>query len=311
MCALKTDSTVWCWGINDSKQLGQCTPPPLSASAVQVQSFTVAGNVATCQAGTPFKASVLTSGGEHNCAIGLDSQLYCWGENQTGAQGGQSGQDPTVFDDVPGPLVVSGAFEGAVDVKAGDEYSCALKDEHSVWCWGANDLDELGNGGGALSPAPVNVSGFSDAAGLVLDDETGCALTNDSSLYCWGNGSTGLFSSTALSNQGVPKLITSAAAVYSGSTSETLCLAQTDQQLQCWGANDKGQTGTGVAGANVGAPTRIPIIGVSSASLSQDNVCALTQDNALWCWGDNSRGQLGPGAPASAPSPLRVALTCP
>jgi len=310
-CALIDNGTVWCWGGDGAKQLGQCTmtPPESSSTPLEVITY-AAGSPPTCNANNPFHAKQISAGGQHACAIGVDDKLYCWGENQVGAHGGQAGQDPLVFDDVPGPLAL--AFDGAVEVQAGDEYSCVVKDEHSVWCFGANTLGELGTGGTTDSFTPVNVPGLADAESLVIDDETACIQTRDGALWCWGNGTTGIFGANLSDNVLSPARITTAAKAYGGGTAETICLGQNDGVVECFGANDSAQAAVD-GDANITMPTPAPLVTVTSASLGADHSCAVTTDGAIWCWGDNSHGQLGNGTTSDAPTPIptRVTWSCP
>ncbi len=328
-CALKKDHTVVCWGADDSKQLGQCDPPDNPVpNPVVVQQFaltipasgkpSVADDVCV-KPNAPFQAQHLSSGGEHNCAIGMDGQLYCWGENSTGSTGGQSGQQPlqadgTGFDDVPGPTVISGGFDGPVQVKCGDEFSCVLRDENSTWCFGSNSLDSVGNSTALDSqPSALQVTGVSDATSLVLDDDAGCVVTHDGSLYCWGNGATGIFGSTTNGNQPTAKRLLGVSNAFAGPSANTVCVTQSDNSFQCFGSNNRGQTGTGSLATNILTPTPAKIVTVKDAALGQDNTCAKTTDGALWCWGDNSRGQLGQGSSSQTAqtTPVRVPFTCP
>jgi len=315
-CALIDDNTVWCWGGNDSLQLGQCgaSPPASSTKPLEVIGYTASvsqPSMPTCNPTVPFTAKQITAGGEHNCAIGMDDNLYCWGENQTGAQGGQSGQDPAVFDDVPGPLKV--VFDGPVQVQAGDEYTCVLKDENSVWCFGSNSLGELGNGGTAESFAPINVTGISDASQLVMDDETACVVTRDGGLWCWGNADTGIFGTDLTDNVLKATRVASATTAYGGGTAETIFLPQTDGTLQVLGDNTLGQAGITGSATAISSPTQAELLEVQLLSAGGDHTCAVTTDGAIWCWGDNSHGQIGNGTTSTTPTqiPTRVEWTCP
>jgi alpha-tubulin suppressor-like RCC1 family protein len=39
-----------------------------------------------------------------------------------------------------------GIFAGAISATSGDTHSCALLNDSSVYCWGANDYGQLGTG---------------------------------------------------------------------------------------------------------------------------------------------------------------------
>src|ERR1043165_8003394 len=62
-CSIRTDGTVWCWGLNNHGQLGDNT---IIDSATPVQVSGVTG------------AKTLVAGDNHTCAI-ADGGVWCWG----------------------------------------------------------------------------------------------------------------------------------------------------------------------------------------------------------------------------------------
>jgi alpha-tubulin suppressor-like RCC1 family protein len=285
------------------------------------------GVVPTCSATTYFQAQVpggkvlntLSAGGEHTCVVGVDGNLYCWGENTTGDEGGEAGQDFNALPNVPGPLAVTGtspSFTGhVIDVQAGDDFTCLAKDDNSAWCWGGNQLGELANGGTDASVTPVAISGLGDVSQLLVDDETSCVLTKADGVSCWGNGSTGIFglAGNTSNNSEAPVNLTTATALFGGPTAETLCLTDANDHLQCWGDNGTGEAGIGaLLPLNVTVPTGSLLSSVTQLRIGQYHTCALTADGSLWCWGDNTHGELGNAAMSTkpSPSPQRVQVTC-
>lgn len=73
-CGLQSDGGLWCWGKNESGQLGLGdTEPRLEPNQVWVP-----GKNEWIRVGV---------GREHSCAIRGDRSLWCWGKNESGQLG--------------------------------------------------------------------------------------------------------------------------------------------------------------------------------------------------------------------------------
>ncbi|CAM9589993.1 unnamed protein product, partial [Discosporangium mesarthrocarpum] len=80
------------------------------------------------------RATKITAGEEHNCAILEDNSLICWGLGSYGQLGqGNSldiGDDPNEIGNLPPIDLGTGRF--AIDVSAGGNHTCALLDDMSL-----------------------------------------------------------------------------------------------------------------------------------------------------------------------------------
>jgi alpha-tubulin suppressor-like RCC1 family protein len=137
-CAIRTSGQVWCWGSNDT---GQCATGALSAiEASPVRSsLTVRGRD-------------IALGGWHGCARVAMGAPQCWGANNTLALG--IGPTPSLTST---PLPVP-AVSDAFDFTAGLGFTCARRPSGELWCWGANERGQTGNGSitmTAAAPGPV------------------------------------------------------------------------------------------------------------------------------------------------------------
>lgn len=119
-CALDEDRQVWCWGHNDSGQLGRGT---VSSSEEMFPPALVAPEVLG-------EVSSLSVGSFTACAVRMDGELWCWGKRLG---------DPQRSDATPQrkPLM-STAVRSALGWRLG----CVLLQEGVVACWGETDVPQ-------------------------------------------------------------------------------------------------------------------------------------------------------------------------
>jgi alpha-tubulin suppressor-like RCC1 family protein len=139
-CALTAQGEVLCWGLNDQGQLGDGTTADRHA-LVNVRGLS--GGVIA-----------LAAGNNHTCALTTGGGVHCWGSNQYGELG-----DGTTTER-HAPVAVSGAVSGFVAVAAGMDHTCTLNGTGAVFCWGRNNLGQLGDGSTSDRSTPVQVAGI-------------------------------------------------------------------------------------------------------------------------------------------------------
>ncbi len=193
-------------------------------------------------------------------------------------------------------------------VALGDEHTCVIKDDGTVWCFGGNSDYQLGNSSylSSDSTTPVQIAGFGvgrTAVKIAAGERHTCALLDNGTVWCWGyNGSNELGSGggTQANPVQVPLgLGVTASDVFAGG--RVSCALTSDNRLTCWGQNHKGQIGNGTTQVNGGvAPTAVSNIPTSFVPSQVDpggrHVCAAATSGAVWCWGDDDRHQLGTAA---------------
>jgi alpha-tubulin suppressor-like RCC1 family protein len=150
-CARLSNGEVWCWGDNSKGQLGDGT---FASSAAPVQVAGVAG------------ATAVAAGYGFTCALVGGGSVSCWGDDSLGQLGSPSvdaGADAGPGS--PVPVMVPGVTHAtAIAVSrfaiAGARvgHACALLDDGTVRCWGANDDGRLGDGTTRGSATPVAVT---------------------------------------------------------------------------------------------------------------------------------------------------------
>jgi len=186
--ALGSDSTLWMWENNLAGQLG------INSDTSQALPTAV---------GTGYTA--LSLGVLHACAL-KGTNLFCWGSNSycstTDAVVGDK-RDET-------PFLVS-SLTNVMEVSCGYDYSVALLSDGTVWAWGIDTSDQLGQtgGNGFAVCAPGQVSLPSAAIKVSVSRTEGCAIVQGNLLYCWGYNSHGELGDGTTVSEATPKKITS------------------------------------------------------------------------------------------------------
>ncbi|MDX1487571.1 MAG: hypothetical protein R3268_05170, partial [Acidiferrobacterales bacterium] len=138
--ALKSDGTVWAWGLNWDGQLGDNTTTSRS-SPVQVL------DPVNFFAGLPLTDVVAISGGgadfsePHSLALKSNGTVLAWGANGFGQLGDGTNSPSSVPVQVIDPDDLTGVLNGIIDIAAGGRtignngyaHSLALKHDGTVW----------------------------------------------------------------------------------------------------------------------------------------------------------------------------------
>ncbi|MFI5304224.1 MAG: RCC1 domain-containing protein, partial [Nitrospiria bacterium] len=180
-CALISDGTVYCWGLNSSGQLGNGNTAN-SSSPVLIPGFPPGIT----------KATAISSGSQHTCALISDGTVYCWGLNSSG----QFGNSSTANSNVPVPAfgITTTSSVTAFAIAAGESHTCALMSNLSIWCSGSNISGQLGNGTTTDSSSPVIVSGLTSATLISAGSNHTCAVLPQNLgniVKCWGENLNG------------------------------------------------------------------------------------------------------------------------
>jgi alpha-tubulin suppressor-like RCC1 family protein len=261
-----------------------------------------------CDGGSCHRAAkAVAAGGEHTCALLTDGTIWCWGDNMYGELGNGTF---TTTGGVASPTQVQGLPGPATAVVSGSGgFSCALINDGTVYCWGANGLGELGNGtitatdsGGIATPGGVSLP--DPATSIACGDDHVCALV-DHNTYCWGFGAYGVLGDGVLDSMpsGIASPVegnyfSSVTGLWAGT--EDTCAVATGV-LYCWGYNAFGQLGDGSRDSNVvGIPTPQKVSLTSPPAILTVGIgdaagCLLFSGGKVDCWGAASpSGSLAP-----------------
>ncbi|MBA3394971.1 MAG: hypothetical protein H0T89_20155 [Deltaproteobacteria bacterium] len=226
---------------------------------------------------------MVSAGGRHTCAVGVDGGLACWGRDERGALGlaselGASMQTPQ--------RVVSD--ETWATVAAGAAHTCAITVDGELHCTGSNMHGELGAGTTGQQLTPQRVEG---AFTSVSTGENHTCGVRDGALWCWGSNVGGQLADPSLLARQRPVLAVASATASAAGHDQSCALD--GSALACWGGDELGDVGNGAAGA-----TAVPfaITAPSAAWIAVDareHTCAIDSGNVAYCWGSNARGKLG------------------
>lgn len=323
-CALFNNGTVKCWGSNSNGQLGRG-----HTAIIGDETNDMGLNLPAIDFGSGRSATAITAGSEHTCALLDDGTVKCWGMNgwlQLGQGHSRNiGDDPNEMGDSL-PAVNLGNGRTARAIAAGLFHTCALLDNGSVKCWGANHSGELGQGHnsyigissdelGDNLPA-IDLGSGHTALAIAAGVSYTCALLNNGSVKCWGSNYSGQLGQghtehlgnepNEMGNSLLPVDLGSghSATAIITAHSHTCALLNTGA-LKCWGENWFGALGQGHS-QNLGDEPNemgenLPTIDLGSNNTVQavtanmNNTCAILNTGATKCWGSNWSGKLGQG----------------
>ncbi|MCC7381399.1 MAG: hypothetical protein IT384_06190 [Deltaproteobacteria bacterium] len=282
-CAVSR-GTVFCWGRNDSGQLGRpgpSSPWPTPVHDVDFRAALAVGKGHACAAanipGTEAKkvmcwgrnesgelgtgntdpqtgpvetASItgvrkLAVGGQRSCAIvGSENRVRCWGGNE-----GQA-LFPTGEEIILVPRTVEG-LSAIAELAMGQDAQCARTLDGQIQCWGINNRNQVGDGSGRDTSAPVPLLELAVTSDLDGGGYGFCAVRNFVP-QCWGR----YFGPRPTQVDGFPSdgvvEVSPGAGLITGTTGSEevhvlphVCARTPDGQVFCWGGNAAGQLGDG------------------------------------------------------------------
>jgi alpha-tubulin suppressor-like RCC1 family protein len=242
-----------------------------------------------------------------------------------------------VLDSTANPLIATqfSTYESTNPSGTGSGLGCAVKADHSVWCWGSNYTEGLGSGNTNTSfntPSAVQVvtnqTGTMNlsASKVYVDAYDGylaCAIDMSSGAWCWGYGNYGALGNGYTTNSSYAKKVVT---TVGGTTQFTgvsqmavvqdhACALKTDGTVWCWGSNGYGQLGIGSTSSTpYTVPQQVTALGsgaITQVMVQQNMSCAVDNAHNVWCWGYNYYGEVGIGTttPNYVTTPAKVETT--
>lgn len=282
-CALTTAGQVYCWGDNKSGQAGPAADESVLSRLADAQKIPLKRLrqlrplESPALIALPALASAIVTGYAHSCALLVNGEVYCWGNNMFGQLGlgsqkvDQSATPTKVY------LVSDDEVRRSVRAKqiaAGNNHTCALLTDGSVRCWGHNDFAQLGY------VAQSRNDGDQDRALLV---------------------------SEAPANKGNVPIVTpeefkaGTRAIEVAAGGDRSCAILNNGRVRCWGENRWQKLGYPTEKfekiSTLKSPAELGDIRLNGSAtmlaMSEIHTCSLMASGDLFCWGSNETGQLG------------------
>jgi alpha-tubulin suppressor-like RCC1 family protein len=295
-CGLTTDGLAYCWGQNDLGQLGDGSTPTHHFSPVPV-----AGGRKFIQIQVGF---------EHSCALTSAGVAFCWGMNASGQLGIGNQTGPQVCGGQPcavRPVRVTGGHTFR-QIRAAGQHSCGLDDARRFFCWGQNDLGQLGDGTRATRLLPTPVAGDRRFVQVSTQSYHTCGVTAAQVAFCWGLNQVGQLGDGTTTNRPRPTRV-QGGLTFSGLSAGTshTCGVTVKKQAYCWGSNEHGELGDGTT-TDRHRPTAV------QGGLFWDDVsagwqpsCGLVPGGRAYCWGSLAVGD-GTGQMRKTPTPVAAPI---
>jgi alpha-tubulin suppressor-like RCC1 family protein len=171
-------------------------------------------------------------------------------------------------------------------VTARDESFCALLNDGTVACWGANKDGQLGRGEtSAGSASAARVAGLTNVVTLGRT----CAVDGSGDAWCWGTGP--FLQGSNVTTEPTPVKLDLPPVEKVSAYERTACAVAADGGVLCWGSNQWGQVAPGKAFAatplhapeasSVAAGAPIRDVAVNEATF------VVREDGTVESWGSN------------------------
>jgi hypothetical protein len=157
-CAVRGNGEAYCWGRNDTGQLGDGTSTDRTTPT----------RVATT---IPFVS--IGTGAQHACGLTSWGAAYCWGSGAIGASATSNSSTPV-------PVAGGHPF---IQLSAGGWHTCGVTSDGSLYCWGDNYAGRLGDGTTTSRQTPVQVGTGTAWLRVFAGDLHTCGITSARRLY--------------------------------------------------------------------------------------------------------------------------------
>jgi alpha-tubulin suppressor-like RCC1 family protein len=227
--ALKTNKTIWVWGVNSLGQLGlgdtnnRNTPTQIII-------------------GTDSDWSTVAAGYYYTIALKTTGTIWSWGTNGSG----QLGLGDNTQRNTPSQI---GTDSNWFMIAAGKQHTLVLKTDYTIWSWGYNAFGQLGLDDTTQRNTPTQIGTNSDWSVIATGYSHSLGIKTNGSIWAWGynnKGQLGLVDYGSATNRKTPTQIEmdSNWQGITGGNAHTISI-KVNGTLWSWGYNNYGQLGLG------------------------------------------------------------------
>ena len=333
VCAIFEGGRLKCWGKNTSGQLGLGHPyePHHMKIPISEMEFVNVGE----------RVRSMAIGDAHMCALLERGDVKCWGKISDNRLGRSFSDETNIGDDEhPSSIPHINLKEKAVQITAGNDFTCARLVSGKVRCWGQSSFGKLGLGNTTDNEGMVSLG--EKAVDISSGDDHTCVLLASGKVRCWGRNIVAQLGNNDIHNSigddelpsSVDTLPLSKKVVDIESGRGFSCTLLVDGSLRCWGGNHHWGLGLGNNFASTigleherSANTRIggseaalyprfsfsPEIIVENTSIQFDSSSSHAKDTIstyLWDFGDgNTSSLVSPSHTYATSGDFTVSLT--
>ncbi|MFV8258141.1 Ig-like domain-containing protein [Bdellovibrio bacteriovorus] len=246
--------------------------------------------------------SKMATGPAATCGITSLGLVKCWGGWDGYSTAYSIGDGTEILRTSP---VVIDRGRVYTEVSSSGQYSCGLRDNGFIYCWGRV------NSSGAGFLRPVKIDGTVTYKSIAVGTTHSCGITTGDTLKCWGSNSNGAIGvGTAVSDYSTPVEVDTGVSYSKVALAGwNTCGITTTGVLKCWGYNFYGAVGVGTGTYSYNLP-QVVMGGTKFIDVSLgggDSVCAISEAKDLYCWGKGDYYRLGLGNTTNYTAPQLVA----
>lgn len=260
--AIKEDSTLWSWGLNES---GSCGYGNDNSNFYPTQIGNDTWNF-------------ISTGTFHSIGIKSDSTLWGWGRNNDNQLGVPSSWN------VYSPIVLDTNHEW-IQTSSGNSHTIALKNNGTLWAWGRNNQGQIGDY--TTIDSYIQQIG-TDTTWTYVDagNFTSFGIKEDSTLWSWGSSNYNQLARSG--NNTIPLQVGVDKWLKITAGGMHIIGIKSDSTLWGWGYNQYGQNG----GSSVSTHLIDSTNKWADCAVGTKHSLGRTADGAIWGWGYTGYGNI-------------------